>query len=84
MILGMSTTTNMRRLYVETERDGLQVRLSRVEGSSAEDAVFVLAVFAPDRDASLMEVKTKLIESAAVCILDRYDMIRPDEPLAAS
>jgi hypothetical protein len=83
MIHDMERTAHMTTLYAKTRRDHLRLRLAILAGSSLDEPVFVLAVHAEHQDASLIEVRTKRIESAALVILDRYSTIVPDEPMAA-
>ena len=83
MMHDMKRTLNMETLYALTRRDRLKLRLLLVDESRIHDPVFVLAVHAEHQSASLIEVRTKCVESAALVILDRYSTIAPDEPMVA-
>ncbi len=69
----------MQELWEQTRRDNFRIKLHLTGETTSGDAIFVLAVHTKYQDASLIEVKTKNIESAARVVLDNYHTFRPDE-----
>jgi hypothetical protein len=69
----------MQELWELTRRDNLRLKLHLASLPTSGDAIFVLAVHTKYQDASLIEVKTKNVESAARVVLDNYHTFRPDE-----
>lgn len=66
---------NMHKLWEQTRRDDLKLRVHLLEQTAGPDAIFVLAVCTKHSNTSLFEVKTKNLESAARVVLDNYHKI---------
>ena len=77
MMRTMPSTKNLQRLWEQTRKDHLRMRIYLHNDSTDTIAIFVLAVHTKHQQASLIEVKTKNLESAAALILDKYNQVRP-------
>lgn len=70
----VNDTTKTELLWEKCRRRGLRmlvIRCDPVANGRADH--FVVKVLHPERDASVAEVRTTNIESAATLILDRYE-----------
>lgn len=72
----VATPENMQKLWDQTRRDDLRLLLHLTPEAAGPDAIFVLAVHTKHSDTSLIEVKTKNLESAARVVLDNYHKLR--------
>lgn len=76
-MMQMVSTKHLEKLWDKTRKDNLRMRVYLYSTSTGMDAIFVLAVHTKNQTASLIEVKTKNLDSAAARILDEYKRIKP-------
>lgn len=70
----MSETHRTDALWEKCRRRGLRLQVIRCdETANGHNDQFVVRIRHPHRDASICEVRTTNIESAATLILDRYE-----------
>ena len=77
MMHHVTSTKHLEALWERTRKDNLRMRLYHHTDTTDANAIFVLAIHTKHQQASLIEVKTKNLESAAALILDKYNTVQP-------
>lgn len=77
MMHHVTSTKHLEQLWERTRKDHLRMRVYHHPDTTTTDAIFVLAIHTKHQQASLIEVKTKNLESAAALILDKYETVKP-------
>lgn len=75
MMHNVASTKNMETLWERARRDALKLRVYLHADSTDDETIFVVALHTKTQSSSLIEVKTKNLESAAAKILDEYHRI---------